>query len=44
MPGACVVGVPSKDTVKVADSEGYVSETPSRGTGVECADATSFFL
>lgn len=28
--GACVVGVPSKDTVKVADSEGYVSETPSR--------------
>lgn len=27
---AVVVGMPSKDTVKLADSEGYVSETPNR--------------
>lgn len=28
--GACVIGMPSKDTVKLADTEGYVSETPER--------------
>ena len=28
--GACVVGMPSKDTVKLADEEGYVKETPAR--------------
>ncbi len=27
---ACVVGVPSKDTVKIADPDGYVAETPAR--------------
>lgn len=27
---ACVVGVPSKDTVKIADEQGYVSVTPNR--------------
>lgn len=27
---ACVVGVPSKDTVKLADEQGYVSVTPNR--------------
>lgn len=28
--GACVVGMPSKDTVKIADSQNYVQETPDR--------------
>ena len=28
--GACVVGVLSKDTVKIADEQGYVSVTPNR--------------
>ncbi len=27
---ACVVGMPVKDTVKIADSEGYVANTPDR--------------
>ncbi len=28
--GACVIGMPSKDTVKLSDGEGYVKETPDR--------------
>ena len=28
--GACVVGMPSKDTVKLADEAGFVRETPER--------------
>lgn len=28
--GACVVGMPSKDTVKLSDDQGYVKETPVR--------------
>ena len=28
--GACVAAVPSKDTVKIADDEGFVKETPDR--------------
>ena len=28
--GACVVGMPSKDTVKLSDEEGFVSTTPER--------------
>ena len=28
--GACVVGMPSKDTVKLSDREGFVKETPDR--------------
>ena len=28
--GACVSAVPSKDTVKIADEEGFVTETPDR--------------
>lgn len=28
--GACVVGMPSKDTIKIADEEGFASETPPR--------------
>ena len=28
--GACVVGMPSKDTVKIADADGFVAETPNR--------------
>ena len=27
---ACIAGMPSKDTVKIADSEGFVKETPDR--------------
>lgn len=27
---ACVVGMPVKDTIKIADEEGYVSQTPDR--------------
>ena len=30
--GACVIGMPSKDTVKIADTQGYVAETPDRST------------
>ncbi len=29
--GACVIGMPSKDTVKLADEQGFVRETPDRG-------------
>ena len=28
--GSCIAAVPSKDTIKISDEEGYVSETPSR--------------
>lgn len=28
--GACVIGMPSKDTVKIADQEGNIQETPDR--------------
>lgn len=28
--GACVIGMPSKDTVKVSDENGFVQETPER--------------
>ena len=28
--GACVVAVPSKDTVKIADEEGFAAQTPER--------------
>ena len=28
--GACVIGMPSKDTVKIADTQGNVLETPDR--------------
>lgn len=28
--GACVIGMPSKDTVKLVDAEGYVEKTPAR--------------
>lgn len=28
--GACVAGMPAKDTIKLADGEGYVDETPDR--------------
>lgn len=30
--GACVIGVPSKDTVKISDEDGFVQETPDRNT------------
>ena len=29
--GACVAAMPSKDTVKLADAEGFAGETPERG-------------
>lgn len=29
---ACVVGMPVKDTIKIADDEGYVSQTPNRNS------------
>ena len=28
--GACVAGMPSKDTVKIADEDGFVADTPDR--------------
>lgn len=28
--GACVVGMPAKDTIKIADADGYVESTPDR--------------
>lgn len=30
--GACVIGMPSKDTVKLADENGFVKETPDRSS------------
>lgn len=27
---ACVIGMPVKDTIKIADEEGYIAETPNR--------------
>ena len=30
LSGACVAGMPVKDTVKIADREGYASQTPDR--------------
>ncbi|MBQ0001846.1 MAG: 2-C-methyl-D-erythritol 4-phosphate cytidylyltransferase [Clostridiales bacterium] len=30
LTGACVIGMPSKDTIKIADENGFVSETPKR--------------
>ena len=27
---ACVVGMPVKDTIKIADKEGYITQTPDR--------------
>lgn len=30
--GACVIGMPSKDTVKISDEDGFVQETPDRNT------------
>lgn len=30
--GACVIGMPSKDTVKITDNQGYVKETPVRSS------------
>lgn len=30
--GACVTAVPSKDTVKIADADGFVKETPERAS------------
>ena len=30
LSGACVAGMPVKDTVKIADHEGYASQTPDR--------------
>lgn len=28
--GACVVGMPTKDTIKIADKTGYIAQTPDR--------------
>ena len=28
---ACVVGMPVKDTIKIADGDGFVAQTPDRG-------------
>jgi 2-C-methyl-D-erythritol 4-phosphate cytidylyltransferase len=28
--GACIVGMPVKDTIKISDEKGYVADTPSR--------------
>ncbi len=30
LTGACVTGIPSKDTVKLSDEEGFVKDTPDR--------------
>lgn len=30
--GACVIGMPSKDTIKIADEKGFVKETPARSS------------
>lgn len=30
--GACVIGMPSKDTVKISDEQGFVAQTPERSS------------
>lgn len=40
--GACVAAVPSKDTVKLADEEGFAKETPERKT-VWCVQTPQVF-
>ena len=30
--GACVVGMPSKDTIKISDEKGFVADTPDRNS------------
>ena len=39
--GACVAGVRVKDTVKIEDGNGFISETR---VSVECADASDIFI
>ena len=31
--GACAIGMPSKDTIKISDKEGFVQSTPDRSRG-----------
>ena len=40
--GACVAAVPSKDTIKLADEEGFAKETPERKT-VWCVQTPQVF-
>ena len=42
--GACVVGMPSKDTVKIVDKEQFVTKTPKRCSCVGGPDAAGFSL
>lgn len=42
--GACVVGMPSKDTVKVADEADFVSETPRPKESLDSSDSSDIFL
>ena len=42
--GACVLGVPSKDTVKITDEEGFVESTPKRARVLEYSDSSDFLL
>ena len=30
--GACIAAVPVKDTIKIADAEGFAAKTPDRST------------
>ena len=39
--GACIAAVPVKDTIKIADSEGYAAKTPDRKYIVADSDTTS---
>ena len=42
--GACVIGMPSKDTVKISDEDGFVQETPDRNTVWQSIDSSDFFV
>ena len=42
--GACVVGMPSKDTVKLSDEDGFVRIDSGTQTGLDDTDAADIFL
>ena len=37
-----MIGMPSKDTVKIADTQGYVAETPERSSVMDDSDTQIF--
>ena len=42
--GACVIGMPSKDTIKISDKEGFVQSDTGPQHGMVCSDASDFCI